>query len=88
MILLIFFIYVMVSGKLMISKNYGLSGSTARWAAISALVIGYAVAASVQAATNQGDYSTIIGGLVQIIVIILTVAIVTKFHGNDFGTKK
>lgn len=75
----------MITGKLMVSKNYGLSGSTARWVAVIALVSGYVLNVLTQLVIGQSDYSTIIGAVVQIIAIIFTVVIATKIHGNDLG---
>ena len=87
MILLIWSIYILISGKLQITRTYGVRGGTARLVGLFYLFISLGIVGAViplPIADPVVNMVVLVG--IQLGLIMLAPVVAVQIHGNDFAT--
>jgi hypothetical protein len=89
MILLIWSIYILIAGKLQISKTYGVRGGIARIVGAFYLLISLGLVGNVIPLPIQEPVQNILVTFgIQLVLIIIAPIIAVAIHGNDFAKDK
>ncbi len=86
MILLIWSIYILISGKLQISRTYGVKGGIARLVGAFYLLISLGFAGAVIRLPIEDPMQNMLVSFgIQLFLIIIAPVIAVSVHGNDFA---
>jgi hypothetical protein len=86
MILLIWSIYILISGKLQISRTYGVKGGIARFIGAFYLLISLGlVGAVIPLPIKDPIQNMLVSFGIQLFLIIIAPLIAVSIHGNDFA---
>ncbi len=86
MILFIWSIYILVSGKLLISKTYGVKGGIARLIGAFYLIVSLGlVGALIPIPIEDPIQNMLVSFGIQVFLIIIAPLVAVSIHGNDFA---
>ena len=89
MILLIWSIYILISGKLQISRTYGVKGGIARLVGAFYLLISLGlVGALIPLPIKDPTQNMLVSLGIQLFLIIIAPLIAVSIHGNDFAKER
>jgi len=89
MILLIWSIYILISGKLQISRTYGVKGGIARLVGAFYLLISLGlVGAVIPLPIEDPTQNMLVSFGIQLFLIIIAPIIAVSIHGNDFAKER